>query len=103
MLYAISDSTRRHMLDELVRGELSVGELSRPFKISLPALLKHIRILESTELITTKKVGRCVMCNIRPDNLMRVSTWLAKYQKIWEHRIQELEARIRSNVGKGQE
>ncbi len=97
MLYAISDATRRHILDELVRGEQSVGELAEPFKISLPAILKHIRILERSELITTKKSARRVMCNIRPDSLMRVSTWLAKYQKIWETKLHELEAQIREN------
>jgi Predicted transcriptional regulators len=100
MLYAISDSTRRRILDELIRGEQSVGELSLHFKISLPALLKHIRILKETELITTKKVGRRVMCNILGENLIRVSTWLSKYQRFWEERLHELEAQIRSNTDK---
>ncbi len=100
MLYAISDSTRRRILDELIRGEQSVGELSQHFKMSLPALLKHIRILGETELITTKKVGRRVMCNVLGENLIRVSTWLAKYQKFWEGRLQELETQIRANLPK---
>ncbi len=97
MLYAVSDSTRRRILDELIRGEQSVGELSQHFKISLPALLKHIRILKETELIITKKVGRRVMCNILGENLIRVSTWLAKYQKFWEGKLLELETQIRRN------
>jgi len=100
LLYAISDATRRRILDELIRGEQSVGELSQPFKMSLPAFLKHVRILRNSELIVTKKMSRRVMCNIHPDNLMRVSTWLSKYQKFWEARLEELEAQIKANIGK---
>lgn len=96
LLYAISDSTRRRILDELIRGELSLGELSVHFKMSLPGLLKHVRVLKEAELIGTKKEGRRLMCNIRPDNLMRVSTWLSKYQRFWEERLRELEEAIRT-------
>jgi len=95
LIYAISDSTRRQILDELIRGEESVGELSTLFRMSLPGLLKHIRILKETELINTKKIGRRVMCNVRPDNLMRVSTWLAKYHKFWSEKLKELEKEIK--------
>lgn len=100
ILYAISDSTRRGIIDELYRGERSVGELSLPYKISAPAISKHLRILESTGLITTRREGRRVMCNLEVDSVMRVATWLARYEKLWQKRLSTLEQEIRSNMGR---
>lgn len=97
LLYAISDSTRRSILDELFRGGRTVTELSKPFDMSLPAFLKHIRILRDTQLISTKKEGRSVTCNLEGENLMRVATWLAKYEKLWRERLKKLEEGIRAN------
>ncbi|MHB1330487.1 MAG: ArsR/SmtB family transcription factor [Minisyncoccota bacterium] len=101
ILFAISDSTRRSILDELFRGEKGVGELGEPFKISAPAISKHLSILSGTGLITTRKVGRRVICSLESDNLMRIATWLAKYHKLWEGRLREMEENIRLNAGKG--
>ncbi|MBX4195878.1 metalloregulator ArsR/SmtB family transcription factor [Candidatus Parcubacteria bacterium] len=97
LLYAISDQTRRSILDDLYRGEKGVGELAEPFNMSLPGFLKHLNILKGTGLVITKKTGRRVTCNINPENLIRVATWLAKYQKTWEDRLRELEANIKQN------
>lgn len=101
LLYAISDSTRRSILDELFRGGKTVSELAKPFEMSLPGFLKHIKILRSSGLISTQKIGRSVTCNLEGDNLMRVATWLAKYNKLWESRFKEMEENIRQNAGSG--
>lgn len=98
LLYALSDPTRRRILDELYRGEKTIGGLSEPFKISLPAISKHIKILKETELISTRKAGRQVVCTLRPDSLMRVATWLARYQKFWTGRLQNLEEGIKTQT-----
>jgi DNA-binding transcriptional ArsR family regulator len=97
ILFAISDSTRRGIVDELVRGERSVGELAEPYKMSLPAITKHIRVLHETGLIKTRKRGRHVICSLEPENLMRIETWLSKYHRFWADRLQELEKLIRTN------
>lgn len=94
---AISDPTRRRMVDELVRGERSIGELAEPFEMSMPAISKHVSILRSVGLIRTRREGKRVMCNLDAENLMRVSTWLAKYQRFWEGKLRELEQNI-SNI-----
>ena len=96
ILYALSDPTRRHILDELYRGERSVGELAEPFKMSLPAISKHIKVLRVTELVKTRKIGREVICTLETETLMRVSTWLARYQKLWEARLANLKENIQT-------
>lgn len=100
VLYAISDSTRRGIIDDLVKGERSVGELAEPYKMSAPAISKHIRILEAVGLIKTRRRGRHIVCSLEPDNLMRIETWLAKYHRFWAERLQALEEAIRANIGK---
>ncbi len=97
LIYAISDSTRRGMIDELVRGERSVGELSEPFKISSPAISKHIRVLHETGLIKTRRSGRQIICTLEPDSLMRIETWMAKYQRFWSEKLHDLEKQIKGH------
>lgn len=98
ILYAISDPTRRSILDQLFKGERPLSELTHS-SMSLPALVKHINVLKGTGLVVTRKEGRRVMCNLDPNNLMRVATWLAKYQKSWEGKLRELEREIKTNIG----
>jgi DNA-binding transcriptional ArsR family regulator len=96
ILHAISDSTRRRILDELYRGEKTVGELAEPFKISLPAISKHIKILKKVGLLSTRKEGRRVICTLMPVTLMRVATWLARYERFWKGRLKKLEEDIKA-------
>ena len=93
LIYAISDSTRRRIIDDLVRGERNVGELAEPFKMSAPAISKHIRVLHETGLINTRRVGRYIMCSLVADNLMRVETWMAKYHRFWQTQLSEISKR----------
>jgi DNA-binding transcriptional ArsR family regulator len=95
ILFAISDPTRRSILDQLTKGERPLSEISLHVAMSTPALLKHLSILKGTGLVITRKEGRRVMCNLEPENLIRVATWLSKYQRAWKGTIQDIERQIK--------
>ena len=80
---ALANSTRRGIMTKLTYGELTVGELSKPYRISPPAISKHLAILEKTNLIITKKEGRYIICSLQPKTLRDATQWLAKYEKFW--------------------
>jgi DNA-binding transcriptional ArsR family regulator len=80
---ALADPTRRGIIAELAFGERTVGELSKPYKISPPAISKHLAVLEDTELIIAKKEGRYIICRLQPQTLRDATKWLAKYEKFW--------------------
>ena len=95
LFFAISDPTRRSILDQLNKGERPLGELTLHTAMSTPALLKHLSILKGVGLVVTRKEARRVMCNLNPENLIRVATWLAKYQRAWKGGLQDLERQIK--------
>lgn len=95
LLYAISSSVRRGMVDELVKGPRTVGELAQPYSMSGPAISKHIRVLHETGLISIKRSGRQIICSLEPANLIRVATWLSKYQLFWKEKLENLTESIK--------
>jgi DNA-binding transcriptional ArsR family regulator len=88
---ALSDTTRRAIVMRLCEGEASVGELAKPFKMALPSLLKHIRILESSGLVTSEKTGRVRTCSLQTEALASIEVWLAAQREIWGQRLDRLE------------
>ncbi len=90
-LTAIADPTRRDILDRLGRGPASISELAKPYDISLPGLMKHVRILEEAELVRTHKTGRTRECSLGPQRLDDVEQWVETYRQRWERRIDRLE------------
>jgi DNA-binding transcriptional ArsR family regulator len=78
---ALSDPTRRDILERLAQGPTSVGELARPYRSSLPAVLKHIRVLERARLVTTQKRGRIRECRLDRAPLQDVTEWLELYRR----------------------
>lgn len=88
---ALSDATRRAIVMRLCDGEASVGELAKPFDMALPSLMKHIRILESSGIVTSEKTGRVRTCSLQTDALATVEVWLAAQREIWEQRLDGLE------------
>ncbi|MBC7301372.1 MAG: helix-turn-helix transcriptional regulator [Nocardia sp.] len=88
---ALADPTRRAVVQRLGRGPVSVGELARPFPITLPSFMKHVRTLESSGLIRTMKSGRVRTCTLNKDRLALVNDWLAEQRLIWEDRTDRLE------------
>lgn len=91
VLMALADPTRRAVVQRLGRGPVSVGELARPFPITLPSFMKHVRTLESSGLIRTMKSGRVRTCTLNKDRLALVNDWLAEQRLIWEDRTDRLE------------
>ncbi len=87
---ALADPTRRAILARLRRGESTVGELAQPFGISLPAVSKHLRVLETAGLVNRRKEGRVHHCSLNPKPLQAASEWLIHYRQFWEPRLDSL-------------
>ncbi len=88
---ALADPTRRAILAALATGSSSVTELAKPYQISLPAVMKHLRILERAGLVSQQKTGRVRQCTLAPKPLKKVSDWLAHYEVFWEEKFDALE------------
>jgi DNA-binding transcriptional ArsR family regulator len=87
---ALADPIRRGMLERLARGEASAGELAKPFKVSLPAISRHLRVLEHAGLLARRKTGRVHRCRLNPSPMQDAAQWIARYQKFWEHQFDAL-------------
>ena len=88
---ALADPTRRAILARLASGECSVTELSEPFDISLPAVSKHLRVLERAGLIARGRSAQWRPCRIEAAPLKAVADWTERYRKIWEQHFDSLE------------
>ena len=92
---ALADPTRRAILAKLASGERSVTELARPFDMTLPAVSKHLRVLERAGLITRGREAQWRPCRIQAAPLKDVSEWAERYRHIWERRLDRLEAYLK--------
>src|SRR5262245_30793273 len=88
---ALADPTRRAILAQLVSGEVSVKELARPFKLSLPAISKHLKVLEHAGLITRTRNAQWRPCRIEAEPLKEVADWVTQYRYVWEQRLNQFE------------
>jgi len=91
-LAALSDPTRRAILARLALGETAVGELAQPFDMSLPAISKHLKVLERAGLIARGREAQRRPCRLQAAPLQEVSEWVATYRQFWEQRLDRLEA-----------
>jgi DNA-binding transcriptional ArsR family regulator len=91
---ALADPTRRAILTRLSEGPRTVSELSEPFDIALPSLLKHVRVLEESGLVSSQKVGRVRTCQLEPHALQETEAWIHEHLAAWERRLDRLEAHI---------
>jgi len=87
---ALSDPTRRAILGRLASGEASVTELAAPFEISLPAISKHLKVLERAGLITRSREAQWRPCRLEPTALKQVDDWVERYRELWEQRLDRL-------------
>jgi DNA-binding transcriptional ArsR family regulator len=87
---ALSDATRRGILARLAAGETSVSELARPYNMSLPAVSKHLRVLESAGLVTRRKDGRVQRCNLVAGPMKSAAEWIEHYRRFWEAQFDSL-------------
>ncbi len=97
---ALAHPTRRAILKHLAQRESSVQELARPLRVSLPAISKHLALLEKSGLITSEKHGRVRQCRLSAAPLEDATAWLAFYRQFWERRMDGLDAYLRSSRGK---
>lgn len=87
---ALSDPTRRAILERLGRGDASVSALAANFDMTLTGVKKHVRVLEDAGLVTTKKIGRVRHCRLGPRSLRDETAWMAKYQQMLVARLDRL-------------
>ena len=97
MFHALSDGTRRGMLERLGRGPASVSELAGPLAMSLPAVVQHLAVLEQAGLISTRKVGRVRTCQLEAQALQQVERWVEARRTEWERRLDRLGAYLAEN------
>ena len=95
-LQALSDPTRRAILATLRAGEATVNELASPFNMSLPAISKHIKVLEKAGLITRSRSAQQRPCQLSPEGLREVDDWMQAYRDIWVDRLDRLESYLQS-------
>src|SRR5437667_11318102 len=89
---ALSDPTRRRILERLSRGPASITELARPRGLSLPGVMKHVRVLEGAGLVRSEKRGRMRECRLGPARLDDATRWIEWYRRQWDRRLDRLEA-----------
>lgn len=92
IFHALADPTRRAVLARLGRGPATVTELAEPFGVSLTAIKKHLHVLEDAELVATEKVGRSRHCRLGAERLDDAMSWISFYQRLWERRLDGLDA-----------
>ena len=90
LFQALSDPTRRAVVERLVEGPAPVTELAAPHRMALPSFLKHLMVLERGGLVATQKVGRQRIVRLRVEALEPVETWLSRQRRIWEGRLDRL-------------
>lgn len=88
---ALADPTRRAILARLTLGQTSVTELAEPFAMSMPAISKHLKVLEHAGLVTRGRAAQWRPCRIEPAALKEVDDWLEEYRRFWEMRLDRLE------------
>lgn len=89
---ALSDPTRRRVLERLSRGAASVSELAAPFDMALPSFVAHLKVLEDCGLVRSRKTGRVRTYRLAPRRLQLAEDWLAHRRALWERRLDQLDA-----------
>src|SRR5262245_23304350 len=94
VLGALSDPTRRAIVRRLANGDATVLELAEPFAISLPAISRHLKVLEHAGLISRGRDGQRRPCRLRPEPLLELATWAQNTHTVWEQRLDRLDAHL---------
>ena len=92
---ALADPTRRAILARLTLGETSVNELAEPFEMSLPAVSKHLKVLERAGLISRSRDAQYRPCKLEAQTLKSIDEWLDEYRRFWEARLDRLDAYLK--------
>jgi DNA-binding transcriptional ArsR family regulator len=94
IFHALADSTRRSILHDVARKEKTVGEIAKPYRMSLAAVSKHLKVLESADLIAREKRGSYQIVRLNPAPLRSAEQWLTYYQKFWSRQFDALQKYI---------
>jgi DNA-binding transcriptional ArsR family regulator len=96
---ALSDPTRRAILQHLGRGSASITELAQPFGITLTGCKKHVRVLEEAQLLSSEKIGRTRRCRLGPRRLDDASAWIETYRQMLNERLDRLDSFLEDDKG----
>jgi DNA-binding transcriptional ArsR family regulator len=88
---ALADPTRRAIISTLSRGHASVSQLARPHRMSLPAIMKHLVVLQKAGIVAQKKVGRTRQCRLAAASLKKAEAWISQYRTFWETQFDSLD------------
>jgi DNA-binding transcriptional ArsR family regulator len=94
VFHSLADGTRRAVIARLANGPASVGDLAQGHRMALPSFLKHIRVLEESEIVVSQKKGRVRICQLRPDALSTAHGWLEIERSKWTTRLDQLDALV---------
>jgi len=97
---ALADPTRRAIVARLARGEYTVSDLARPFDVSLPAISKHLRVLERAGLLARRKKGRVHRCRLVTRRLKGAEEWIGRHRQFWENRLDALAEYLKESMRK---
>ncbi len=103
VFHALADPTRRSVIARLGSGSASIKELAEPSGLGLPSFLKHIKVLESSGLIASEKVGRVRTCKLKHENLTAAQKWFDEQRMVWENRYENLDNLITTLKGEESE
>lgn len=103
IFHSLSDPTRRDILERLAKDNLSVTQIAEPYAMSLPAISKHLKILEQAELISREKTGREYRVQIEANAFRSIAEYIKYYQKFWERQLQSLERLLNKESSKKQQ
>ena len=95
VFYALSNSTRRKVLEQLSTGPATVSELAAPFDMKLPSFVQHLSVLERSRLVKSKKRGRVRTYELAPERFDVVEDWLAARRRLWEARLDQFDRYVR--------
>jgi DNA-binding transcriptional ArsR family regulator len=90
VFHALSDATRRQMIERLSEGPVSASELAKPLGVSLAAVVQHLQLLEQCSLVRSEKVGRTRLCRMEPSGLRAVEKWISDRRASWERKFDRL-------------
>jgi DNA-binding transcriptional ArsR family regulator len=94
---ALADPTRRAIVARLAKADATVGELAGPFKISLPAISRHLKVLEEASLITNERQGKHRRCHLRREALTSAAEWIDFHRSFWSESFDRLDARLKQS------
>lgn len=97
LFHALADPSRRTMVERLGRGPASVSELAKPLAMSLPSVLQHLQVLETSGIVRSEKVGRVRTCRLEPEALRTAEQWIADRRATWERRLDRLGEYLAAN------